>query len=66
MMIVKIPNVEELKKNSMVGYIHFKNKTNGNQSVAQFGNKESFLKFKEEKLNNDINLDIIGWLLIPK
>jgi hypothetical protein len=63
-MIVKTPNKEELEKNSLVGYIHFRNKTNGNQSVAQFGNKESFLKFKEEKIDNDDNLDIIASLLI--
>lgn len=63
-MDVKIPTEEELRENSLVGYIHFRNKTNGNQSVAQFGNKESFSKFKEEKLDNDDNLEIISELLL--
>ena len=63
-MDVKIPTKEDLEKNSLVGYIHFINKTNGNQSVAQFGNKPSFIKFKEEKIDNDPNLDIISELLL--
>ena len=62
-MNVKTPNKEELVGNNLVGYIHFRNNTNGNHSVVQFANKESFLKFKEEKIDSDDTLDIITSLL---
>ena len=63
-MTVKTPTKEELEENNLVGYIHFRNNTNGNHSVAQFGNKESFIKFKDEKIDNDDTLDIISSLLL--